>query len=87
MSEQQEAIEKVLELKKAYNRVFKSDDGKIVFKDLEGACHAHTTTFDPNPYVAACQEGNRQVLTHIKSRMNLQNVLQLLKPNKGDTNA
>ena len=85
--EQDKAIENLLTLKKAYNEFFSSDAGKIVIADLEAVCHEYTTTFDENPHRHALNEGNRQVLKHIKSRMNLQNVIELLEPNKGETNA
>jgi len=50
---------------RAYKRVFESDDGKKILKDLMKACHFLSTTMHVNPNEAAYKEGERSVLLRI----------------------
>lgn len=55
----------------AYKRLFDSDDGEKVIKDLMRSCHMITTTFDPNPQQQAYNEGARSVVLRIINTINL----------------
>ena len=50
---------------RAYKRVFESDDGKLVLKDLIASCHILTSTMDPNPNEVMFNEGARSVVLRI----------------------
>ncbi len=56
------------ELKNAYGRLFKTDDGKIVKDDLEKVCGFLNTSVserDPNAYQTFFNEGKRRVYLRI----------------------
>jgi len=46
-------------------------DGERVLADLRGYCCAETTTFDPDPHVAARKAGRREVWLRIQAHLNL----------------
>ncbi len=68
--------EKLKELQQKYNRLFTSDDGKEVMKDLERVCFYNQSTINQNPEITAFNEGQRAALLHIKTRMRM-NALKL----------
>ena len=50
-----------------YAICFGSPEGRAVLADLAKFCNANQPTFDPNPHVAAYNEGLRRVYLRIKS--------------------
>ena len=74
MSEDQDNLKQVKALKQAYNRLFNSEDGKVVLEDLTKVCFGKTTTINEMPHVMAANEGQRMVILHINSRMRLDTV-------------
>ena len=60
------------ELKHAYKRLFDSDDGKIVLKDLRSFCGQDRSSIcssSPNPYQTFECEGKRRVYLRIASQI------------------
>jgi len=75
-SEQQTEVErqnaenekKRRELAQAYKRLFMTDDGKVVYKDLESFCGQNRSSVcssSPNPYQTFEAEGRRRVFLRI----------------------
>ena len=56
-------------LRNDYKKVFESEEGKRVLKDLEKVCLYRATTFDKDALVMAFQEGLRGVYLHITTIM------------------
>ncbi len=54
-----------------YKKVFETEEGKRVLKDLERVCMYRSTTFDKDSLVMAFQEGLRAVYLHITTIMNM----------------
>jgi hypothetical protein len=54
-----------------YKRLFDSDDGQKVLKDLMRSCHMTSTTFDSDPQQQAFNEGARSVVLRIMNTINL----------------
>jgi len=63
--------ERLKGLRNDYKKVFETEEGKKVLKDLETICMANTTTFNKDASVMAFQEGARAVYLHITTLMNL----------------
>lgn len=63
------------ELVSAYKRLFKTDDGKAVRKDLESFCGflKTSTNVEFNPYYVMFAEGKRRVYLRINSMINKEN--------------
>ncbi len=60
----------IKELREAYKKIFESDDGKVVIKDLEKRCHfMSTTNVKGDSHESAYMEGQRSVLLFIKSML------------------
>jgi len=74
-----DATEKLFALKKAYHEVFTSEAGKVVLKDLERVSFISHSTIHENPHITYFNEGQRSLVLHIISRMNLENVLNQIK--------
>lgn len=64
-------LDEMKRLKGIYSRVFDSDDGKELLKDLEDRNFLDRTTFDSDPYITAFHEGQRAVLVYIKNVISL----------------
>ena len=64
-------LEKLIEgLKKNYEYIFNTDEGKEVLSDLEKRCHYHSTTnVKGDSHESAYMEGQRSVLLFIKSML------------------
>ena len=64
-------LEKLIEgLKKNYEYIFNTDEGKEVLVDLEKRCHYHSTTnVKGDSHESAYMEGQRSVLLFIKSML------------------
>ena len=64
-------LEKLIEgLKKNYEYIFNTDEGKEVLVDLEKRCLYHTTTnVKGDSHESAYMEGQRSVLLFIKSML------------------
>ena len=55
-------------LKKNYQYIFNTDEGKEVLSDLEKRCHYHSTTnVKGDSHESAYMEGQRSVILFIKS--------------------
>lgn len=54
-----------------YKKVFESEEGKRVLKDLERVCMYRATTFDKDAAIMAFQEGLRAVYLHITTIMEM----------------
>ena len=64
-------LEKLIEgLRKNYEYIFNTDEGKEVLADLEKRCHYHSTTnIKGDSHESAYMEGQRSVLLFIKSML------------------
>ena len=57
-------------LKKNYEYIFNTDEGKEVLSDLEKRCHYHSTTnVKGDSHESAYMEGQRSVILFIKSML------------------
>ena len=57
-------------LKKNYQYIFNTDEGKEVLSDLEKRCHYHSTTnVKGDSHESAYMEGQRSVLLFIKQML------------------
>ena len=64
----------VQDLKKNYQYIFGTDEGKQVMSDLEKRCHFyHTTNIKGDSHESAYMEGQRSVLLFIKSMLQNEN--------------
>ena len=68
---QDKQLEKFIEgLKKNYQYIFNTDEGKEVLSDLEKRCHYHSTTnVKGDSHESAYMEGQRSVILFIKSML------------------
>ena len=73
--DKEQNFEKYVEgLKKNYNYIFNTDEGKQVISDLEKRCHHHTTTnVKGDSHESAYMEGQRSVLLFIKQMLQKEN--------------
>lgn len=55
---------------KAYQRLFATDDGKIVLQDLMQSCHMLSQNFGSDPNEAMYSEGERAVVLRILRTLN-----------------
>jgi hypothetical protein len=64
-------LQKLIEgLKKNYEYIFNTEEGKEVLLDLEKRCHYHSTTnVKGDSHESAYMEGQRSVLLFIKSML------------------
>jgi hypothetical protein len=69
--EENKQLEQLIEgLKKNYQYIFNTDEGKEVLADLEKRCHYHSTTnIKGDSHESAYMEGQRSVLLFIKSML------------------
>ena len=57
-------------LKKNYQYLFNTDEGKEVLSDLEKRCHYHSTTnIKGDSHESAYMEGQRSVILFVKSKL------------------
>ena len=68
---QDKQLKKFIEgLKKNYQYIFNTDEGKEVLSDLEKRCHYHSTTnVKGDSHESAYMEGQRSVILFIKSML------------------
>jgi hypothetical protein len=59
------------QLRKDYTEVFNTEAGMRVFEDLKRTCFYYTPTLDVMPHVMAYNEGQRNVLLHIETKLKL----------------
>jgi len=52
-------VKKIEDLKLSYRRVFNTDDGEVVLRDLKSRFGFEATTFSGDPYETAFNEGQR----------------------------
>jgi hypothetical protein len=69
-------------LKRAYNEVFPTPNGQKVLDDLKKIAFFNSTTINEIPHIMGFNEGQRAVILHIISRMNLD--MLKLKENNDD---
>ena len=64
-------LEKLIEgLRKNYEYIFNTDEGKEVLVDLEKRCHYHSTTnVKGDSHESAYMEGQRSVILFVKSML------------------
>ena len=64
-------LEKLIEgLRKNYEYIFNTDEGKEILSDLEKRCHYHSTTnVKGDSHESAYMEGQRSVILFIKSML------------------
>ena len=64
-------LEKLIEgLRKNYEYIFNTDEGKEILSDLERRCHYHSTTnVKGDSHESAYMEGQRSVILFIKSML------------------
>lgn len=55
----------------AYLKLFSGPYADTVLRDLAKFCRAHTSTFHPNPQVAAKMDGRREVFLRIQQHLQL----------------
>jgi len=69
--EENKQLEKFIKgLKKNYEYIFNTDEGKEILSDLEKRCHYHSTTnVKGDSHESAYMEGQRSVLLFIKSML------------------
>jgi len=61
-------------IKKNYQFLFSSNEGKAVMSDLEKRCHHHTTTnVKGDSHESAYMEGQRSILLFIKAMLQNEN--------------
>jgi phenylacetate-coenzyme A ligase PaaK-like adenylate-forming protein len=61
-------IEKqITENQQLYQRVFDSEDGRKVLRDLEKRCFINHTTYNDNHGQMSFNEGRRSIYVHIKN--------------------
>lgn len=58
-------MNKLEELKLAYRRTFKTEDGQKVLEDLQNRFWFKTTTFSGDPYEQTFNEGQRATIMQI----------------------
>ena len=73
--EKQKNFEKyVQDLKKNYQYIFNTDEGKAVMSDLEKRCHFFTTTnIKGDSHESAYMEGQRSILLFLKAMLQNEN--------------
>lgn len=69
-------------IQKIYRRLFNSEDGKFVLRDLRNRCYVDVTAFDRDPYVHAFNEGVRSFYLTIVNLVEMD-----LAKLRGDTDA
>ena len=69
--EQNKQLEQFIQaLKKNYEYIFITDEGKEILSDLEKRCHYHSTTnVKGDSHESAYMEGQRSVILFIKSML------------------
>lgn len=55
----------------AYQTTFAGPIGEVVLSDLAKFCRAHSTTFHPDPRIAAQLDGRREVFLRIQQHLQL----------------
>lgn len=54
---------------RAYQKVFNSEEGKIILKDLMKRCYLKDTTYDGDQNAMMFREGTRSVVLHIFTQL------------------
>ena len=70
MEENKQLEQFIKGLKKNYEYIFNTDEGKEILSDLEKRCHYHSTSnVKGDSHESAYMEGQRSVLLFIKSML------------------
>jgi hypothetical protein len=66
-----DASQKAEQLRKDYQSVFTSENGQRVLEDLKKTCFYYDTTLHEQPHIMSYQEGLRNVILHIETKLKL----------------
>jgi len=66
-----DAKDKAEQLRKDYKTTFESESGQRVLNDLKKTCFYNTSTINESSNVMAFNEGQRAVVLHITTKLNL----------------
>ncbi len=66
-----DASQRAEQLRKDYQSVFNSEEGQRVLEDLKQTCFYYSPTIDAMPHVMAYNEGQRNVMMHIETKLKL----------------
>jgi hypothetical protein len=66
-----EPKEKAEQLRKDYQSVFNTEAGKRVLEDLKRTCFYYGPTIHAQPHIMAYNEGQRNVVLHIETKLKL----------------
>jgi hypothetical protein len=81
MDEKDAAIKRIEEKQAVYKRLFGSEDGVVVMKELEMSCYLKSSLFSKDALEMAYREGMRSMVLHIRSMLDL-DMEQFKKLNK-----
>ena len=66
-----ERLAKQMDLSKAFQSLFESENGKLVLSELSRMCNENKPTYvDQNPNGSAYKEGQRSVILGIRNQLN-----------------
>jgi hypothetical protein len=68
----------------AYRNAFTGPTGEKVLEDLRAFAYGDRTSFDPNPYVAAFNEGQRALVVAIANTIKQVRILPATPPDEED---
>jgi len=76
----QEVQKQIATNQQLYRRVFDTEDGKAVLKDLENRCFIKSTTYDDHHGKMGLNEGRRSIYVYITNLLskNLEEILEEL---------
>jgi len=87
MSDRDDAIERIEKKHGVYKRLFTTEEGVEVLKDLETDCYLRSSTFSKDAMEMAYREGMRSMVLHIKSMLDLDlEQFKKLNEEQGDSN-
>ena len=66
-----EVEEQAAQLRKDYQSVFGTEAGQRVLEDLKKTCFYYSPTIHEIPHIMAYQEGQRNVMIHIETKLKL----------------
>jgi len=77
----QKSSQRIVDLTRAYQSVFSSDEGKLVLFDLMEKGYFLAPTFEKEMHGAERNEGKRELVLFIlrQCNMNMSNVMELIK--------
>lgn len=82
---EQQQEEELEHLERCYNRVFSTDDGKVVLEDIAAYCSVHTSTFNEGPGATEAMlinEGSRRIFLRIAQMIRMDMTRFYIEPRK-----